>query len=32
VLVGLLDTPASAGRTLTLISGEAAIGEAISAL
>ncbi|SEB41540.1 Putative NADH-flavin reductase [Amycolatopsis tolypomycina] len=32
VLVGLLDTPASIGRTLTLISGEAAIGEAIAAL
>jgi len=32
VLVGLLDTPASVRRTLTLISGEEAIGEAISAL
>ncbi|WIV59497.1 SDR family oxidoreductase [Amycolatopsis nalaikhensis] len=32
VLVGLLETPASSRRTLELISGEAAIGEAISAL
>ncbi|HEY3468074.1 MAG TPA: SDR family oxidoreductase [Amycolatopsis sp.] len=32
VLVGLLGTPASSRRTLELISGEAAIGEAISAL
>ena len=32
VLVGLLETPASVHRTLTLISGEVAIGEAISAL
>ena len=32
VLVGLLDAPASVHRTLTLISGEDAIGEAISAL
>ncbi|KDN16843.1 SDR family oxidoreductase [Amycolatopsis rifamycinica] len=32
VLVGLLETPASIRRTLELISGEAAIGEAISAL
>ncbi|WP_329053378.1 SDR family oxidoreductase [Amycolatopsis sp. NBC_01488] len=32
VLVALLDTPASARRTLELISGETAIGEAISAL
>ncbi|WP_290057897.1 NAD(P)H-binding protein [Amycolatopsis solani] len=32
VLVGLLDTPASIHRTLTLISGEDAIGEAIAAL
>ncbi|WIY04353.1 NAD(P)H-binding protein [Amycolatopsis mongoliensis] len=32
VLAGLLDTPASAHRTLELISGEATIGEAISAL
>ena len=32
VLVGLLETPASVHRTLTLISGEDAIGEAISAL
>ncbi|WP_410637793.1 SDR family oxidoreductase [Amycolatopsis sp. lyj-346] len=32
VLAGLLETPASIHRTLELISGEAAIGEAISAL
>ncbi|MEV6827662.1 NAD(P)H-binding protein [Amycolatopsis sp. NPDC051102] len=32
VLVGLLETPASVHRTLTLISGEEAIGEAIAAL
>jgi uncharacterized protein YbjT (DUF2867 family) len=32
VLVALLDTPATARRTLELISGETAIGEAISAL
>ncbi len=32
VLVALLDTPASIRRTLTLISGEDAIGEAVSAL
>jgi uncharacterized protein YbjT (DUF2867 family) len=32
VLVALLDTPATAGRTLELISGETAIDEAISAL
>jgi uncharacterized protein YbjT (DUF2867 family) len=32
VIVGLLETPAAVHRTLTLISGEVAIGEAISAL
>jgi uncharacterized protein YbjT (DUF2867 family) len=32
VLVALLDTPSSLRRTLTLISGEDAIGEAVSAL
>ncbi|MEV6874994.1 SDR family oxidoreductase [Amycolatopsis sp. NPDC051128] len=32
VLAGLLEAPASVGRTLTLISGEVSIGEAISAL
>ncbi|WP_410587390.1 SDR family oxidoreductase [Amycolatopsis sp. lyj-23] len=32
VIIGLLETPASVHRTLTLISGEEAIGEAIAAL